>query len=218
MLALKRGIDVVLAVALLMVLSPLLALLAIAIWVESGSPVIFRCRRLGRDGRVFTMYKFRTMAPGAERALEALGFRNLAQGMVKIADDPRVTGLGRLLRRSSLDELPQLWNVALGDMSLVGPRPHQLGEISAADDVHLRRLRMRPGLTGLWQVNARSNPSLAIRVRYDLEYIARWSLLLDLQIVVKTIPAIFRGDGGRIMPAASLGEVTPAKGAYPLDS
>src|SRR6266581_1890633 len=192
MLALKRGIDVVLGLALL------LAVLAIAVWAETGAPVLFRCQRLGRSGRPFTMYKFRTMALGAERALQTLRSRNVAQGMVKIADDPRVTTLGRLLRRFSLDELPQLWNVVRGEMSLVGPRPHELGEVSLEDQVHVRRLRMRPGVTGLWQINARTNPSLAIRVHYDLEYIARWSLLADFAIALKTIPVVLQGEGGRI--------------------
>jgi len=196
MLALKRGIDVVLGLALLLAVLPLLAVLAIAVWVETGAPVLFRCQRYGRGGRPFTMYKFRTMAPGAERALQTLRSRNVAQGMVKIADDPRVTTLGRLFRRFSLDELPQLWNVVRGEMSLVGPRPHELGEVSLEDPVHLQRLRMRPGLTGLWQIRARTDPSLAIRVRYDLEYIHRWSLLADFAIALKTIPVVLQGQGG----------------------
>jgi lipopolysaccharide/colanic/teichoic acid biosynthesis glycosyltransferase len=195
-LALKRGIDVVLGLALLLAVLPLLAVIAVAVSAETGAPVLFRCQRLGRDGRPFTMYKFRTMAPGSERALETVRARNVAQGMVKIADDPRVTPLGRLLRRFSLDEFPQLWNVVRGEMSLVGPRPHELGEVSVEDPVHLRRLRMRPGLTGLWQIRARTDPSLAIRVHYDLEYIARWSLLADFAIALKTIPVVLRGQGG----------------------
>jgi lipopolysaccharide/colanic/teichoic acid biosynthesis glycosyltransferase len=196
MLALKRGIDVVMGLVLLLAVLPLLAVLAIAVWAETGAPVLFRCQRLGRGGQPFTMYKFRTMAPGSERALETLRSRNVAQGMVKISDDPRVTPLGRLLRRFSLDELPQLWNVVRGEMSLVGPRPHELGEVSIEDQLHLQRLRMRPGLTGLWQIRARTDPSLAIRVHYDLEYIARWSLLADFAIALKTIPVVLRGQGG----------------------
>ncbi len=208
MLAVKRGIDVVLGIAMLLAVLPLLAALAVGIWVETGTPVLFRCQRLGRGGRPFTMYKFRTMVPGSERALETLRSRNVAQGMVKIADDPRVTPMGRLLRRFSLDELPQLWNVVHGEMSLVGPRPHELGEVSLEDQVHVRRLRMRPGLTGLWQIRARTNPSLAVRVRYDLEYIAYWSLWADLAIALKTIPAVLQGEGGRIRcrEATDLGE------------
>lgn len=196
MLAFKRGIDLVLALAILVAILPLLAALGIAIWVETGTPVLFRCQRLGRRGRPFTMYKFRTMALGSDRALETLRSRNVAQGMVKIADDPRVTPLGRILRRFSLDELPQLWNVVRGEMSLVGPRPHELGEISLEDQVHRHRLCMRPGLTGLWQISARTNPSLAVRVHYDLDYIARWSLLADFAIALKTIPVLLQGQGG----------------------
>lgn len=222
---LKRAIDVVAALMLLVALAPLFALLAIAIWVESGTPVIFRCRRFGRGGAVFTMYKFRTMALGAEDALESLGSRNLGEGMVKIANDPRVTPLGRLLRRFSLDELPQLWNVVRGDMSLVGPRPHQLGEVSLEHGVHRQRLAMRPGITGLWQVRARTDPSLKVRVRYDLEYIARWSLLLDARILLATAAVVLRGEGGQLMPshgtagAASADDLElarPASGEPPL--
>src|SRR5437762_13757891 len=130
MLALKRGIDVVLGLALLLAVLPLLAVLAIAVWAETGAPVLFRCQRLGRGGRPFTMYKFRTMALGAERALETLRSRNVAQGMVKIADDPRVTTLGRLFRRLTLDERPQRWKVVCGELSLVAPRPRALGEVT----------------------------------------------------------------------------------------
>jgi lipopolysaccharide/colanic/teichoic acid biosynthesis glycosyltransferase len=196
--ALKRGVDVVLAAVMLVAVAPCLALLAMAIWVETGTPVLFRAQRLGRGGRPFTMYKLRSMAPGSDRAFDALRSSNLAEGMVKIAGDPRVTPLGRLLRRFSLDEVPQLWNVLLGDMSLVGPRPHELGEVSLQDSVHARRLTMRPGLTGLWQVKARTNPSLTVRVQYDLAYIARWSLLVDLAIALETIPVLLRGDGGQV--------------------
>src|SRR5260370_40409983 len=141
MVALTRGIDVVLGFALLLAVLPLLAVLAIAVWAETAAPVLFRCQRLGRGGRPFTMYKFRTMAPGSERALETLRSRNVAQGMVKITDDPRVTPLGRLLRRFSLDQLPQLWNVVRGQMSLVGPRPHELGQASIRGPCRLQRLR-----------------------------------------------------------------------------
>lgn len=222
---LKRAIDVVAALMLLVALAPLFALLAIAIWVESGTPVIFRCRRFGQGGAVFTMYKFRTMALGAEDALESLGSRNVGQGMVKIANDPRVTPLGGLLRRFSLDELPQLWNVVRGDMSLVGPRPHQLGEVSLEHRVHRQRLAMQPGITGLWQVRARTDPSLTVRVRYDLEYIARWSLLLDARILLQTVAAVLRGEGGQLMPARvaggapsadDLGLAHPASGEPPV--
>jgi lipopolysaccharide/colanic/teichoic acid biosynthesis glycosyltransferase len=214
MLAIKRAFDAIVALGLLAILAPLLAVIWIAVWAESGTPVIFHARRLGKDGEPFTMYKFRTMAPGAAVALHALMSRNLAKGMVKIPDDPRATPLGRILRRFSLDELPQLWNVVRGDMSLVGPRPHEVGEVSIDDGANRQRLTMRPGLTGLWQVNARTNPSLAIRVEHDLAYISRWSMLLDLAILLKTIPVVLRGEGGRITrPTRSRLRASPPQSA-----
>jgi lipopolysaccharide/colanic/teichoic acid biosynthesis glycosyltransferase len=197
-LAGKRVADVVVATGALIALAPVFGLVAALVWLDSGTPIFFRATRLGRAGRPFRMYKFRTMTPGSEEALLDLRARNLAQGMVKIVDDPRVTVIGSWLRRFSLDELPQFWNVIRGDMSLVGPRPHQIGEVSPDDAGHRPRLAMRPGLTGLWQVKARTNPSLAVRVHYDLEYISRWSPLLDLGVILATIPVVFRGDGGQI--------------------
>ena len=194
----KRAADVVVATGALIALAPVFGFVATLVWLDSGTPIVFKATRLGRAGRPFRMYKFRTMAPGSEEALIDLRARNLAQGMVKIVDDPRVTVIGRWLRRFSLDELPQLWNVIRGDMSLVGPRPHQVGEVLPTDDGHRQRLEMRPGLTGLWQIKARLNPSLAVRVRYDLEYITKWSPLLDLAIILETIPVVLRGDGGQI--------------------
>jgi lipopolysaccharide/colanic/teichoic acid biosynthesis glycosyltransferase len=195
-LAVKRAADAAIAALGLVILAPVLALLAIVIWLTVGSPAIFKTRRFGRGGRPFTMYKFRTMAVESAAATEL--FRNVAVGMVKIVDDPRVTPIGGLLRRFSLDELPQLWNVVRGDMSLVGPRPHDVGEVSLGDEATRRRLTVRPGLTGLWQVRARTNPSLEVRVQYDLEYISRWSLLLDLAIAWETIPVLLRGEGGQV--------------------
>jgi len=197
-LAGKRVADVVVATGALIALAPVFGFVAALVWLDSGTPIFFRATRLGRAGRLFTMYKFRTMTPGSEEALLDLRARNLAQGMIKIVDDPRVTVIGSWLRRFSLDELPQFWNVIRGDMSLVGPRPHQIGEVSPDDDGHRQRLAMRPGLTGLWQVKARTNPSLVVRVHYDLEYISRWSPLLDLGVILATIPVVLRGDGGQI--------------------
>jgi len=197
-LAGKRVADVVVATGALVALAPVFGVVAALVWLDSGAPILFRATRLGREGRPFRMYKFRTMAPESEEALLELGGRNLAQGMVKIVDDPRVTVIGSRLRRYSLDELPQLWNVIRGDMSLVGPRPHQIGEVSPDGDGHRQRLAMRPGMTGLWQIKARTNPSLAVRVGYDLEYISRWSPLLDLAVILATIPVVLRGDGGQI--------------------
>jgi lipopolysaccharide/colanic/teichoic acid biosynthesis glycosyltransferase len=160
------------------------------------------------------MYKFRTMARGAAVGLAALTSRNLAQGMVKIVDDPRATPLGRILRRFSLDELPQLWNVVRGDMSLVGPRPHEVSEVSIDDRFLRQRLTMRPGLTGMWQINARTNPSLKVRIDYDLAYISHWSMVLDLAIALRTIPVVLRGEGGRIMrPTRSVLQTSPSQPA-----
>jgi lipopolysaccharide/colanic/teichoic acid biosynthesis glycosyltransferase len=195
-LAVKRAADGAIAAFGLVILAPVLALLAIVIWLTDGSPVIFKSHRFGRGGRQFTMYKFRTMAVESASAQELS--RNVAVGMVKIIDDPRVTSIGGVLRRSSLDELPQLWNVIRGDMSLVGPRPHDVGEVSLGDEATRRRLTMRPGLTGLWQVRARTNPSFDVRVKYDLDYVTQWSLLLDLAIAWETIPVLLRGEGGQV--------------------
>jgi lipopolysaccharide/colanic/teichoic acid biosynthesis glycosyltransferase/O-antigen ligase len=194
----KRVVDVIVATMSLVAALPVFAVVSCLIWIDSGGPIFFQARRLGDGGRSFTMYKFRTMAVGAEEALIDLRARNVADGMVKILDDPRVTPVGRWLRRYSLDELPQLWNVIRGDMSLVGPRPHQVGEVSPIDDRTLERLSVRPGLTGLWQVRARTNPSLEVRERYDLEYISTWSLRMDVSIILATIPMVLRGNGGEV--------------------
>ncbi len=202
----KRLLDVTIASLLLLLGLPLLALIACAIWVDSGAPIMFRARRLGRDGRVFTMYKFRTMVRNAPALLTEYAHLNLGVGMVKIPNDPRVTRTGRWLRAFSLDELPQLWNVILGDMSLVGPRPHDVGELSLTDSAHRLRLSVRPGLTGLWQVAARDDPQLSTRVHHDLSYVENWSLLIDAKIVLRTIPVVLKGCGDRIAqrePAAA---------------
>jgi lipopolysaccharide/colanic/teichoic acid biosynthesis glycosyltransferase len=194
----KRLLDVTIASLLLVLGLPLFALIGCAVWVDSGAPVMFRARRLGKDGRVFTMYKFRTMVRDAPALLTEYAHLNLGVGMVKIPNDPRVTRAGRWLRAFSLDELPQLWNVIRGDMSLVGPRPHDVGELSLADSAHRLRLSVRPGLTGLWQVAARDDPHLSTRVHHDLSYVQNWSLLIDAKIVLRTIPVVLKGCGDRI--------------------
>jgi lipopolysaccharide/colanic/teichoic acid biosynthesis glycosyltransferase len=202
----KRLFDVAAASVLLLLCLPLFAAVSCAILVDSGGPVTFRARRLGRGGRVFTMYKFRTMVPNAAALLAEYTHLNLGVGMVKIPDDPRVTRAGRWLRAFSLDELPQLWNVIRGDMSLVGPRPHDVGELSLADDAVRLRLSVRPGLTGLWQIAARDDPLLSTRVHHDISYVQNWSLWADAKIVLKTVPVVLRGSGGRIAqrePAAA---------------
>jgi lipopolysaccharide/colanic/teichoic acid biosynthesis glycosyltransferase len=185
-------------VALGVLALPAMLLIAAAIRLDSPGPALFRPRRIGHRGRVFSMYKFRTMVHGAEERLHEFAHLNLANGMVKIPDDPRVTRIGKWLRRFSLDELPQVYNVVVGHMSLVGPRPHDVHELSSNDLEHDPRLRMRPGLTGLWQVSARSDPNLDSRVRFDLAYVSRWSLLLDAKILAKTIPVVVLGQGGKV--------------------
>jgi lipopolysaccharide/colanic/teichoic acid biosynthesis glycosyltransferase len=194
----KRLLDAVIATVLLAVCLPLFAFIGCAIWIDSGAPIMFRARRVGKDGSVFTMYKFRTMVRDAPALLTEYAHLNLGVGMVKIPNDPRVTRTGRWLRAFSLDELPQLWNVIRGDMSLVGPRPHDIGELSLADSAHRLRLSVRPGLTGLWQVAARDDPLLSTRVHMDLSYVQNWSLWIDAKIVVRTVPVVLKGCGDRI--------------------
>jgi exopolysaccharide biosynthesis polyprenyl glycosylphosphotransferase len=189
----KRVIDLVLAVAALVAVSPALLGLAVVIRM-TGSPVLFRQRRVGLHGREFEILKFRTMVRDAEARLVDLNHRNEIRGPAfKVSADPRVTRLGRWLRRSSLDELPQLWNVLRGDMSLVGPRPPLPDEVARYDVWHRRRLAMKPGITGLWQVSARRADDFNRWVTIDLDYIDRWSLWLDVKILARTIPAMLEG-------------------------
>lgn len=144
------------------------------------------------------MLKFRTMIRDAEQRLQELAHLNVSDGMTKIPDDPRVTRLGKWLRRYSLDELPQLFNVLAGHMSLVGPRPYDVHELPIAAREKDPRLSVRPGLTGLWQVNARSDPRIASRVHHDLQYVGHWSLLLDAKIMARTVPVVLLGKGGQV--------------------
>jgi exopolysaccharide biosynthesis polyprenyl glycosylphosphotransferase len=196
-LAVKREIDLVGAFLGLVVLSPLMLLIAIAIKATSSGPILYGQERWGLNKRPFRMFKFRTMFADADLLQPGLEARNEASGPVfKIRNDPRVTPLGRLLRKSSLDELPQLWNVLRGEMSLVGPRPlpwRDVRRITLPSD--MRRFSMRPGLTCLWQVQGRSNLDFARWVKLDLEYIDTWSLALDCRILVRTIPAVLSGNG-----------------------
>jgi len=194
----KTLVDRLLAGALLVALAPLMILTAAAVRLFLGSPILFVQRRAGFYGRPFWMLKFRTMRVGAEAEQTALRPRNEMDGPVfKLADDPRVPRFGRFLRRSSLDELPQLFNVLLGQMSLVGPRPLPLGETELLTGGHRRRLSMRPGLTCLWQVSGRNDLSFREWMALDLDYVDRWSLGLDLAILLRTIPAILTGRGAR---------------------
>ena len=190
----KRLIDVVFASLALLIASPFMA--AIALWIRrrEGSPVLFRQTRVGLHGRRFKLLKFRTMVLDAEDQLDDLADQSEIDGAAfKMTDDPRVTATGGFLRRTSLDELPQLWNVIRGDMSLVGPRPALPREVDAYDLWHRRRLSMKPGLTGLWQVSARRSGSFDTWAALDLSYIDRWSLWLDLKILARTVPAALDG-------------------------
>lgn len=192
----KRTFDLVVSTAALLLLSPVLLAVAVAIKLEGGGPVLFRQARVGLHRQPFTVLKFRTMVKGAELRLPELVSRNEADGpLFKLRDDPRTTRVGRLLRRYSLDELPQLLNVLKGEMSLVGPRPPLPSEVSRYEDWQLDRLEVRPGITGLWQVSGRSELSFEEYVRLDLFYIENWSMLYDLFVVAKTIPILLMPRG-----------------------
>ncbi len=193
-LAVKRVVDVVVSGLALIVGSPVLIGIAILIRARDGAPVLFRQTRIGLHGRRFEMLKFRTMTVDAEHLLDELRPRSEINGAAfKMTDDPRVTRFGRFLRRTSLDELPQLWNVLLGNMSLVGPRPALPKEVASYDLWHRRRLSMKPGITGLWQVSGRRSPNFDRWAELDLSYIDRWSLWLDLKILARTFPAAIEG-------------------------
>ena len=195
-LLLKRALDVAAAGTALVCLAPALLLIAILIKIESSGPVLYKAARAGRKGRPFRCYKFRTMVRNADDLKEGLRERNQRLGpFFKITGDPRITGIGQFLRRYSLDELPQLWNVLKGEMSMVGPRPHPLDDVSAYAIEHLPRLDVVPGITGLWQVTARQDPSFQTGMKLDIEYIHRWSLRMDLSILLKTAGAVLRGSG-----------------------
>lgn len=202
---LKRAIDVVAAALGLLLLSPVLLLIAAAVRLESPGPALFRQTRVGKDGLPFTFYKFRTMTDGNDPTIHQRYVKSLITrpsetlkgdtGSFKLENDPRVTKLGRLLRCSSVDELPQLLNVFLGDMSLVGPRPPIAYEVELYSDRARRRLECKPGITGLWQVSGRCRTTFEEMVELDIEYIERWSLVLDVKILVRTLPAVVSGMG-----------------------
>jgi exopolysaccharide biosynthesis polyprenyl glycosylphosphotransferase len=192
----KAVFDRTVAAAALLLTSPLLVLLAVAIKCADGGPVLFRQTRVGRAGKTFTVYKFRTMVLDAEKRKPDLADRNENDGLLfKIRRDPRVTKVGRWLRRWSIDELPQFINVLRGDMSMVGPRPALPAEAARYAEHVRRRLMVKPGITGLWQVNGRSDLSWDESVRLDLRYVENWSFVLDLQILWKTLSAVSRGSG-----------------------
>jgi len=195
--AAKRIFDVAGSGVALLVLSPFLAVVAVAVKLDSPGGVFFSQERVGKNGNPFPMHKVRTMVQGAAGLQVGLQHRNEADGpLFKLADDPRVTRIGRLLRRYSIDEVPQLWNVLRGEMSLVGPRPALSSEMREwTPELRNSRLRVRPGLTGMWQVSGRSNVSFADYVRLDLNYVDNWSLWRDLAILAKTIPVVLTKQG-----------------------
>lgn len=203
----KRTSDILIASLAFALLAPLCALIALLIKIDSRGPVFYKQERVGMDGRVFLFYKFRTMRTGADDSLHRDYYRKNIAGLPeanvgdeerpvygKLLDDPRITRVGRVLRRLSLDELPQLFNVLRGDMSVVGPRPPIPYEVEAYQLWHRKRLDMKPGLTGLWQVSGRNRLPFDEMVKLDLFYIENWSLLLDLKIILRTLPVMLRGD------------------------
>ncbi len=196
-LALKRLLDITGALFGFIVLSPVLVLVAILVKLTSDGPVFFQQERYGLNKRTFSMYKFRSMVVNAEQLQAQLEHLNETTGPVfKIKKDPRVTTIGRFIRTTSLDELPQLLNVLRGEMSLVGPRPLPMRDVNLFSEASLmRRFSVRPGLTGLWQVSGRSNTTFASWVKLDLEYIDRWTILLDMKILAKTLPAVLKRHG-----------------------
>jgi len=193
---LKRGMDIVLASFSLLLLSPVLLLVAVLVKLSSPGPAFFRQMRVGLNGRRFRMVKFRTMIQGAESMLKTVAHHNITGGPVfKDPNDWRVTEIGRVLRRFSLDELPQLWNVLRGDMSLVGPRPLPVHESEAIEGPYRRRFSVRPGITCIWQVRGRSNVEFEKWMNLDLEYVDNWSIWMDAKLLVQTIPAVLGGRG-----------------------
>jgi len=197
--ALKRVFDIVFASAALLVLSPILGVIALLIKREDGGPVIFRQERIGLGGNTFMIHKFRTMHLDAEaRLTELLTECEPGSPLFRLDGDPRVTKIGRILRRYSLDELPQFWTALCGAMSIVGPRPHLAREVAAYPAEGLRRLLIKPGITGLWQVNGRHNIPFEDAVRLDLRYVENWSLTGDFTIILRTIRVVLSSSGGPV--------------------
>jgi lipopolysaccharide/colanic/teichoic acid biosynthesis glycosyltransferase len=197
----KRALDIVVAATMLLLLLPLFAVVALAIWIDSGGPVFYCAKRIGRFGDDFCVVKFRSMRAGADTKAHAEFVRSLMNddgttcSLYKVPSDSRVTRVGALLRRTSLDELPQLWNVLRGEMSLVGPRPDVPYAFDDYKDWMHRRLMVKPGITGLWQVSGRSRVSLLDMYKLDVRYVAEASLLTDLRILWRTVPVVLGRDG-----------------------
>lgn len=192
----KRGVDMLLSLLALLITAPLMLAIAIAVKLESEGPVFYISERIGKRGRVFPCFKFRTMVNEAEKMKKDLSALNERDGVLfKLRNDPRVTRLGRILRKYSLDELPQFLNVLRGEMSMVGPRPPIASEVEKYELEHMRRLEVLPGLTGLWQVQARHDPSFAKYIALDTAYVENWSFWLDLRILAQTANVVLRGTG-----------------------
>lgn len=191
----KRGFDLLISISALPILLPIMGICALLIWLDDPGPILFRQERTGKGGRRFAMYKFRTMVSNAEELKKEYAHLNeLTWPDFKISDDPRITRVGRFLRKSSLDELPQVLNVIKGDMSLVGPRPTSF-DVSTYSLMHTERLEVLPGITGLWQISGRSNVDFDQRLLLDIEYIENKSLLLDIKILFRTVTAVFSREG-----------------------
>ncbi|MBW3631881.1 MAG: sugar transferase [Chloroflexi bacterium] len=195
----RRAFDIVVSLTLLTVLSPVILAIAIAIWLDSGLPIIYRCHRIGRRGRPITVLKFRTMRDGSHRHLQDLLTADELRALEysvnrKLRDDPRRTRVGTFLRKTSLDELPQLLNVLSGEMSLIGPRPYFADELIGRTEAEAI-LSVRPGITGLWQVNGRSDRTFEERIGFDVTYVQSRGLSLDLRIAARTLAAVVSGRG-----------------------
>jgi exopolysaccharide biosynthesis polyprenyl glycosylphosphotransferase len=194
--ALKRAFDIVLSAITLVLLIPVFVVVAVLIKLDDGGPVFFRQERVGRFGEPFTIHKFRTMCIDAEAKIDALINASGGKALLfKLEEDPRITPIGKILRKYSIDELPQFWSVLRGGMSVVGPRPQVAREVAEYSDIHHRRLLIKPGITGLWQVNGRSALSMEESIRLDLRYVENWSLLGDVVIILKTVGVVLRPNG-----------------------
>jgi lipopolysaccharide/colanic/teichoic acid biosynthesis glycosyltransferase len=192
----KRAVDILLSSIGLVVLSPLMLLIAVAVRLDSPGPIFYTSPRVGKKGRTIRCHKFRTMVPNAAALLPSIAHLNDRDSVLfKIRKDPRVTRIGTFLRKYSLDELPQLWNVVRGDMSLVGPRPCIDSEVAQYKTPHYRRLDVLPGITGLWQVEARRDPSFERYIHLDSKYVDEWSVWLDLKLIVRTFLVVVMGTG-----------------------
>jgi exopolysaccharide biosynthesis polyprenyl glycosylphosphotransferase len=192
----KRVLDVFLSSLAIVFTAPIMLVIALLIRTDSRGPIFYRAARIGRKGRTFTCYKFRTMVADADLLKAGLAHQNERDGILfKMTNDPRITKVGSRLRKYSLDELPQFFNVLVGDMSLVGPRPPLASEVEKYDLAHLRRLDVLPGITGLWQVEARQDPSFDSYISLDTAYVENWNLMLDLRILARTIGVVLGGTG-----------------------